>query len=157
MTFKLNKRAAWPAQTPAAIAWCAGFFDGDGCTTISKQQIRGRKNLTYRLRIVLTQNDLETLWHYQAVMGEQSFVTKMSDRPNVNRAVYMLVYEGRHALAALNKMLPHLVRKRAGADAANRFWIEGEMGKRPGPMGLPSSAWAAREHWFQRLRRLAGR
>ncbi len=42
-------------------AWAAGFFDGDGCTSITRQQVQGRKNETFRLRLTIAQNCLETL------------------------------------------------------------------------------------------------
>jgi hypothetical protein len=41
-----------------------GLFGGDGCTSISNQQVKGRKNLTYRLRLYVAQNCKETPLFY---------------------------------------------------------------------------------------------
>lgn len=152
MSMKLNMRTLRTPQNDTAIAWAAGFFDGDGCTSIVRQQVPGRKNLTYRLRLTLVQNCKETLTHFERVVGEHAFITTPGPKLEFNKQIYSLIYDGRHALAALRKMEPHLVRKRMGALAAMRFWEEGRMGTLPGPKGFGSEVWKAREYWFKKLR-----
>lgn len=137
-----------------ALAWCAGFLDGDGCVSITKQQMPGRKNLTYRLRLTLVQNCLETLNVFQAAIGEKSFVTTQGPKLEHNRQIYSLIYDGQHALAALNKLEPYLVRKRMSAIAARMFWVDGRMGTLPGPKGFDMGVWRTREYWFNKLRRM---
>lgn len=136
------------------VAWAAGFFDGDGCTSISKQQVKGRKNLTYRLRLFIVQNCKETLLHFKRVVGEHAFITTPGPKLENNKQVYTLVYEGWHAVAALEKLVPHLVRKKHGAQAAMLFWQEGRMGTLPGCNGFDAEVWRKRAYWFKKLRML---
>ena len=44
-----------------ALAWAAGFTDGEGCIHISKQLQPGRKSPTYRPRLDVSQNNREVL------------------------------------------------------------------------------------------------
>ncbi len=136
------------------IAWAAGFFDGDGCTAITKQWLPLRKNPTYRLRLVVAQNCLETLQVFLDALGEHGFFSSPKETLKMNKRVHYLIYEGRHALAVLNKLLPYLVRKPMGAKAAMLFWQEGLMGTLPGPKGLPPDAWVRREYWFKKIKLL---
>lgn len=147
--------AIWMASgSETALAWCAGFLDGDGCVSITKQQMPGRKNLTYRLRLTLVQNCLETLEAFQAAVGEKSFVTTQGPKLEHNRQIYSLIYDGQHALAALTKLEPYLVRKRMSSIAARMFWSDGRMGTLPGPKGFDKEVWRTREYWFNKLRRM---
>jgi hypothetical protein len=143
-----------PAAPQPTLAWCAGFFDGDGCVSITRQQVPDRKNPTFRLRLTLVQNCVETLQAFQRGVAEASFITSQGPRVEHNRQVYSLIYEGRHALRALQKMEPHLIRKRTSALAAHAFWEEGRMGVCPGPKGFGPEVWAARTYWFSKLKRM---
>jgi hypothetical protein len=143
-----------PAAPQPSLAWCAGFFDGDGCISIVKQWLPGRKNATFRLRLTLVQNCIETLKAFQRTVQERSFMATPGPRVEHNRQIYSLIYDGRHALNVLHKLEPHLVRKRTTALAAMRFWREGRMGAYPGPSGFDKEIWAARDYWFNKLKRM---
>ncbi len=138
-------------------AWAAGFFDGDGCTSITRQQVQGRKNETFRLRLTIAQNCLETLQVFEAVIGEKAHVNSPPETLATNRPIHYLIYTGLHAVAALRKMLPYLVRKQMGARAALAFWEEGRMGTLPGPKGLPAEVWKRRLYWFKKIKMLSKR
>ena len=139
------------------ICWAAGFFDGDGCTSIVRQQVEGRKNLTYRLRLTLVQNCKETLLHFQRVVGEHAFIVTPGDKLQFNKQIYSLIYDGRHAVAALSKLEPYMFRKKMGAQAALKFWEEGRMGTWPGPKGFGPEVWKKRDYWFKKMRLMSKR
>jgi hypothetical protein len=155
--------AAGASSVPANLAhlldlsWCAGFYDGDGCGTISKQQLPGRKHPTYRLRLQVVQNCYNTLRHFQSVVDESCCFTKVTRRMDHNRQVYVLAYEGRHALAALIKLEPYLIRKRIEAQAVFQFWALARMGTYSGPNGFPLEVWEEREYWYRKLQARAVR
>lgn len=154
MSMKCDKAALSMPQNDIQLAWAAGFFDGDGCTSITKQQVEGRKNKTYRLRLTLVQNCQDTLKHFERVLDEQAFITTPGPKLEYNKQIFSLIYDGRHALAVLQKLQPYLIRKRMGALAAMRFWQEGRMGTLPGPKGFDAEVWKAREYWFKKLKML---
>lgn len=136
------------------LSWCAGFYDGDGCGTITKQQVPGRKHPTYRLRLYLVQNCHVTLHHFQSTLGESCCFTKVKRRMDHNKQIYVLAYDGRHALAVLTKIEPYLIRKRIEAQAAFQFWTLARMGTYSGPDGFPPEVWEEREYWYRKLQRL---
>lgn len=142
MNMKCNIEATRVPQSDSAVTWAAGFFEGDGCTSISKQQVSGRKNLTYRLRLLLLRNCKETLIHFERVVGERAFITTPGQRLEHNKQTFMLVYEGRHALAALQKLTASSCSQKDRALAAMRFWQEGRMGTLPGHKGFAGSVHA---------------
>ncbi len=154
MTMKSDIEVNRMPQNDIAIGWAAGFFDGDGCTSISKQQVKGRKNLTYRLRLYIAQNCKETLLHFKRVVDVHAFITTPGPKLENNKQMFTLVYEGWHAIAALEKLAPHLVRKKHGAQAAMLFWQEGRMGTLPGCNGFGPEVWKKRAYWFKKLRML---
>lgn len=136
------------------LSWAAGFFDGDGAVLISRQQVSGRKNLTYRLKACVVQNCWKTIKHFRDVLDEQHGMFEVKRAIEHNRQVYSLVYDGRHALAVLQKLEPYLVRKQVHARAAFRFWSEAEMGKLPGMRGLSADVWRRRRYWYDKLQQL---
>lgn len=154
MSMKCDMDSTPMPSSDINLAWAAGFFDGDGCTSITKQQVEGRKNKTYRLRLTLVQNCPDTLKHFERVLDEHAFITTPGPKMEYNKQIYSLIYSGRHAVAVLQKLHPHLVRKKMGASAAMRFWQEGRMGTLPGPKGFDADVWKAREYWFKKLKML---
>jgi len=142
------------SATTIALSWAAGFFDGDGGVMISKQQILGRKNPTYRLRACVVQNCWHTIKHFRDVVDEPHFMAEVKRQVEHNRQIYSLVYDGMHALAVLRKLEPFLVRKQTHARAAFRFWQEANMGTLPGMRGLSPDAWQKREFWYDKLQNL---
>ncbi len=55
-----------------ALAWAAGFTDGEGCIHISKQLQPGRKSPTYRPRLDVSQNNREVLVRLREIIGEDA-------------------------------------------------------------------------------------
>ena len=136
------------------LAYCAGLFDGDGCIFISRQQLPGRKNLTYRLWLSIVQNDLETLQKFHRNIGGPHFLAVIKRQVTHNRQVYDLRYSGLHALRALRLIHDDLIRKKCESEVAQEFWTEGLMGVLPGPKGLPPDIWKIRERFRRKLSKL---
>ncbi|OGB35312.1 MAG: hypothetical protein A3F78_11720 [Burkholderiales bacterium RIFCSPLOWO2_12_FULL_61_40] len=64
MTIMSDLEAKRMPQNDISIGWAAGFFDGDGYTSISKQRVKDSKNLTYLPPATLHRpNCKETLLH----------------------------------------------------------------------------------------------
>ena len=48
-------------QRQVDYAWCAGFFDGEGCITLARVRRTCGHGVNYRTRVYIGQNSLETL------------------------------------------------------------------------------------------------
>jgi len=144
-------RAAGTPSRAERLAHCAGLFDGDGCVFISKQHMAGRKNPTYRLTLSLVQNCITTTQNFANQLGLPHCLLEIKRSKRHNRQIYDLRFDGRHALAALELLHPHLVRKRIEAEVAYEFWHACSMGVLPGPNGLDASVWKEREKYFRKL------
>ena len=135
-------------------SYVGGFTDADGCIGIAKQCYKGRDTICHRLKLTIVQNNLEVLEQIQDIIGEKSFISKLKRDSTSNRQSYSLVYDGAHALQAIQKIEPFLRRKQYEAEIAQKMWEEGKMGQRPGPKGWPPEIYAVREKWAQKLSRL---
>lgn len=144
------------SQDPCAIAWAAGFLDGEGCIHIAKQTYPAESGRcpVYRLRVSITQNDLEALEVFRDRVGVHANLYRVARTLEHNRQNYQLIYDGRYALALLNSVTPYLVRKRAEALVAMKYWSEGQVGKRFGPRGLPAEVTEIRERCYRKLQRM---
>lgn len=136
------------------LSWAAGLFDGDGCVLISKQQLPGRKNLSYRLCLCLVQNCYGTVDRFRGILALPHCLIELRRRKQHNRQIYDLRYVGQHAVKALQLMQPYLFRKSMEAEAALDFWSEGRMGVMPGVKGLPLEVWETRARYFKKLKKL---
>jgi len=136
------------------LAWAAGFIDGEGWIGIARQTRKGYDTITHRLKVAITQNNLEVLEHLKNVIGESGAITKGVRTEKMNRQSYALVFDSQHALNAIRKVRPFLKRKSHEADAVFAMWEEGLMGKRPGAKGWPPEIYKIREKWAQKISRL---
>lgn len=136
------------------LAWAAGFLDGEGCIHIAKQRYRTERADTYRLGVHVTQNDLSVLEHFRKVVGIDAPIHKVKRAPNHRRQCYTLNFSGHRAHALLALLLQFLERKRAEAQAALDFWIDGRVGTRFGGGGMNPSLATVREHYFQLLKQM---
>lgn len=136
------------------LAWAAGFLDGEGCIHIAKTTYACGRRSTYRLRLTLVQNCIETLWHFQTVLRVHSGLHRVARLAAHNRQCYSLSYDGKQAREAIEVLLPYLVRKRAEALAALAFYEDGRLGWHPGRNGLPEELWRTRERYYRKLQSL---
>lgn len=136
------------------LSWVAGFVDGEGWIGIARQKRKGSDVICHRLKFSIVQNNLEVLEQIKNILDESSFISKLQRTESMNRQAYQLVYDSSHALRAIQKIKPFLRKKQYEADAVEKMWEEGQMGKRPGSKGWPPEVYAKREKWSQKLSRL---
>ena len=136
------------------MAWAAGFIDGEGCITIARQRTKGSDKICHRLKFSIVQNNLEVLEQVRDILDESCFISKLSRTETMNRQAYQRVYDSTHALKAIGKVKPYLRKKHYEANAAQKMWVEGKMGQRPGKKGWPDEVYETREKWAQKLSRL---
>lgn len=137
-----------------SLAWAAGFVDGEGCICIARQTFKDRPNISHRLKLTITQNNYEVLKELKEIIDEPCFISTLIRTESMNRNGYALVYDSKHALSAIRKLKPFLRRKQFEADAAEKMWEEGKMGKRPGMKGWPPEIYERREKWAKKIARL---
>jgi hypothetical protein len=137
-----------------SMAWAAGFADGEACLHIAKQTYRSGRSDTYRLRVCISQNNLEVLEHFMKGLNIQARIHRVTRRAVHNRQCYTLNYDGAHAMALITALHPHFVRKRPEADAAVAFWTQGRIGESAGPKKLPPEVVATRERFYRKMKSL---
>lgn len=143
------------AQAAFSLAWAAGFVDGEGCICLYKQRYPDpRRKLAYRLGFSITQNDLQTLKHFQQGLGIPGGISEVKRRLQHNRQIYALNYTGVHALNVIALLQPHLIRKQLEPQTAIDYWREASGGQHPGPRGWPPAVIALRERFYQKLKSL---
>ena len=109
------------------MGWPAGFFDGDGCISIARQQLKNPKfgsKYRYDLVIHITQNCLSTLEAFQSKLNKGGHITATKRFPNQKRQCYVLSYCNREAIAVLDALYPYLVRKQQEAQLAFDFFAD---------------------------------
>lgn len=138
----------------AAIAWAAGFVDGEGCIHLARVRRNCGNRINYRLRFSVSQNCLVTLEHLRGLLGGTSYLTKVRRKVQHNKQIYTLIYDGRNAHDAIATLAPYLVRKRLEAQIAMDFYAYGQPELHPGPNGTPRAIWDFRRGCYDKLRRL---
>ncbi|MGC4395694.1 hypothetical protein [Hydrogenophaga crocea] len=145
-----DRKLPWPTPNRA---WAAGMLDGDGCISIVKQRYPNR-SATYRLVVQITQNCLKTLEHFRECVGEIGPIHEVTRRISHNKQVYALMYSGPGAVRVVQRLAPHLVRKRAEAEVALSFIENGQVGRRFGARGVPVEIERIRISHYNKLRAL---
>jgi hypothetical protein len=143
-----------PLAKTVAIAWAAGFVDGEGCIHLARVQRNCGNRVNYRLRLSVTQNCLVTLEHLRGVLGGTSYLTRLRRKLQHNKQLYTLIFDGRNAHDAIATLSPHLVRKAHEAQIALDFYAHGQPELHPGPNGTPQAIWDFRRRCYDKLRRL---
>jgi len=116
----------------------------------------GRKPTT-RLVCSVTQNCRELLEHVRDGFGDLGIngrIYSVKRRPFHTKQVYVLNYDGKRAMALIALITPYLIRKRAEALTAWTYWVEGRVGARFGPKGMPPELRAIRERLYLKMRSL---
>ena len=139
-------------QQQIDYAWCAGFFDGEGCISLARVRRTCGNRVNYRTRVCIVQNCLDTLNVFRDRVGENCVFVKLVHRESYTRPVYQLAYDGIHAYRLLKKLRPYLVRKGAEADVIFEFYRDTEPTRHFGPKGVPAEIWHLRERCFDALR-----
>lgn len=136
------------------FAWAAGFVDGDGCICPVIQRHDDRATDSVRIRLVVTQNDRHVLEVLRTVLGERCALNATKRLPCQNRQAYQLQYDSGHAIEAIRKILPYLIRKRREADLCLQLFVDGQLNRNPGPKGFPPEVHRVRKSLVRRIRRM---
>lgn len=142
------------AKQPFSIEWASGFADGESCIHLARQSYRTARNVTYRLRIQIYQNDYAVLEHFRDGLGVPAKIYKVKRTAQHNKQIFSLMYDGKKAMAVISMLMPHLIRKQAEAQTAWAYWVHGLAGKHFGRNGLPPAIAALRERLYLKLRSL---
>lgn len=137
-----------------ALAWAAGFADGEGCISLVRQTFTCGRRPTYRMHFDICQNNREVLLHFQRSVGVSGRLYAPTRTTLTNRQLYQLTYDGSRAHLVIQRLHPWLIRKRPEATVALRYMDECRVGWHPGPMGFPESLWKLRESYYWKLRKM---
>jgi hypothetical protein len=108
------------------LAWAAGFFDGEGCTHLSKYTRNGVKHAY--VSITIAQVERANLERWQKAVGVGSIGNARHHGGNT-KPFYVLTVSSYHAKKALDAMWPYLgdAKKRQAEEAIRT----GEIGRGP--------------------------
>lgn len=102
--------------------WLAGFFDGDGCISISLDKSpRSRHGKSHCLVVTITQRWMTVLQWLQLTLGGSLVNLAHQRTPMGSRRCPILFLRRRQAVAFLRPVLPYLQVKRAQAILALEF------------------------------------
>ena len=140
-----------PLASPVDLAWCGGFFDGEGCISAVLQRHEGRRS-SYRLRVQLSQTEYTSIDRFRRALGVSAAIYPVAPANGRRRTNYTLLYDGRKAKEVIQRLRPYLHRKLDEAVVAERLWDEGRLGCRSGGHGHDEGVWDLRAHYFTLLR-----
>jgi hypothetical protein len=126
----------YPSSVPShAVAYTAGFFDGEGCVNIARYLQRGRPYHT--LAIIFTNTDFDVLeWLHQRWGG---YLTRPVVRANSRWRPYRSLHlSAGPAGPLLRAMLPYLIVKKSEVEIALQF-IEAKSDNRRGRKRDPAA------------------
>lgn len=107
-------------MTPVDVAWAAGFFDGEGCVHIHKDQHRYDTNLaSYKLTASVSGRNRAALDRFAELFGGRVRLSPKRAYPGV--PFFQLQLNTESASAALKAMLPYLTNKHDVAALAVEF------------------------------------
>lgn len=97
------------------IAYCAGYFDGEGCIHVSEN------SGTLRLHVLITSGDKNTLNLFKQLLGGN--VLPRENTKDNRRQMFTWRVGGYGALDAMKQMVPFLIAKREQAQLVfDRGW-----------------------------------
>ncbi len=136
------------------LAYAGGFIDGEAYIGLVRCRNKNRPHPHYRLNLSVTQNDLHTLAQVRAILNAGGKIYRVKRTLAHNRQVWVLVYDGRHAHAAIERVLPYLRRKHHIAAMCLQAWVIGKLDKHSGPKGWPESLWKTRAALCRKIRKM---
>ena len=157
LAVQAQQRPSIDPDLALTFAWAAGFTDGEGCISISKQGRPGRPNPSYRLCLDYVQNHRESLVRLQGLgesLGCNSHLQLVRRQATHNRQIYQLRFDGRHAEGFLQALHPYLLRKQPEAEVAIEYMLMSSPSIHPGPNGHDAGVWELREWYRLKLQRM---
>jgi hypothetical protein len=130
------------------IIWAAGFFDGEGTTSISRQQHTQAKYLLYQVRVTVSQKVPGPLGVFRDLFGGNLYTYKWKGND-----YWYWVASGGRATMMLETLLPFLILKKERAAICIQFQNELMAWNRDyGRRGYPEFVHQAREAYYQRMK-----
>jgi len=154
LTPACNAQVQPELQQVIELAWCAGFVDGEGCIHISKHQMKGRRNPTYRLTLSVSQNHRGSLERVARALNVPARIYPVKRSLQMNRDSFVLSVNDQDAHRALGDLLPYLGRKAPEAEVAIDGYQVGQLSVHPGPKGHKPAIWKIRESYRLKLQRM---
>ncbi len=105
MELKMSVQVASGGPTIEELAWLAGYFDGDGCVTMSSAS--GRSTRFRYPRLTIDSCDLELLEEVKRITGVTRIKTKTPSKIS-DRNCYTLVVDGSRAVRLLVLIEPFM-------------------------------------------------
>lgn len=90
---------------PLELAWAAGFFDGEGCTSIRNDKRPGR-NKTVQLHI--EQTDAHVLARFAAAVSWDGRIYTRSPRPDNRKTLFRIAMGHADTVETMKKLWPYL-------------------------------------------------
>ena len=138
---------------PLVLAYLGGFFDGEGCIHLAKQNFKDpERRATFRMKLVLVQNNLEMLEFFKQELGVQGKIHRITRTQKQNRQCYDLLYDGASAFEVLRRLLPYLRRKKPEALVALEYEQNCAVNSHPGARGTSPEIWARRAQYHRKLK-----
>jgi hypothetical protein len=135
-------------------AYIAGFFDGEGCISISKYQGKNNRTPVYFLQVVIVQKGIDTLLELQQSTG----IGSLHDRAKYSAGTYEWRIPGRAAADFLAVILPYLRNKKEEAEIAIEYQSkQGHKGSTGRGYTVPQELIDEKESYYLRLQNLKGK
>jgi hypothetical protein len=135
------------------IIWAAGFIDGEGCVSISKQKNPDHNWYGYGLGLAVSQKTEAPLKRLHEMFGGHLFSYQSR-----GATYYRWQHWSHGALAALKELLPYLLVKRDIAEVGIRFQEQMTLwNKQYGRRGYPQEVVVGREAFYLEARALNAR
>jgi len=136
------------------VAWAAGFIDGEGYSSISKnKKPKGLRSPRYKICVGVTHTKLEPLYRLQAIFGG-SVLPRSSPKRSKKKVYRWLIYSHKCA-RCLEAILPFLSVKAEQTRLClqlHRLIQSSRMKRRFSPKPLEETEVQARELIYQRIR-----
>lgn len=132
-------------MTDAELAYCAGFFDGEGCCGIKAR--KGGKTLLHSAYVTVSQVRPEVLHWMRAHFGGAIHL-KAAPKSGIGNAIWTWQTSNKLALNFLRTVLPHLRVKKGEAELVIAAF---DVRTRVKKLGVPAEIVDLRERNRQRL------
>jgi intein-encoded DNA endonuclease-like protein len=139
--------------TETEKAYIAGFFDGEGCISISKHQGKNNRTPVYCLNTILAQKGIDIL----AYILETTGVGSLNERKKYYPGTYELRISPLESVDLLKAILPYLKGKKHEAEIAIEYQSQ-QSHKNSGGKGwiVPQEMVDKKESYYLKLQQLKG-
>lgn len=112
-----------PFQTKnEAYRYLAGFIDGEGCLTISKQN-RGGHHISpeYKIKCIVNHTNLDILKVYKNIFGGEIYIVKLKEGRN-HKKQHQWIISNKVAYDFCKKIIKYLILKKKNAQLLIDFY-----------------------------------